>query len=330
MRVMITGANGFIGRGLALRLLADGVLCGQPIEALLLLDQDLSGFPEDKRIRRHFGSVTDAALIRRILADGIDVVFHLVSVPGGAAEADYELGYEVNLQASLELLHQLRNAARPPRLVYASSVAVYGADLPSRMDEASLSLPKLSYASHKLMVETQLTDLARRGEVDGIALRLPGVVARPRQPNGLKSAFMSDLLHAVAAGEPYTCPVSPQATAWWMSAHCCVDNLIHAAELRGAIASPIQQLPVLHLSIEQVLDALVGCFGEQHRALISYAPEPELEALFGSYPPLRTPQARALGFKHDGSASALIRNALNLSSSRRARRAVPTLAGSPT
>lgn len=330
MRVMITGANGFVGRGLAVRLLADGVLCGQPIEALLLLDQELSGFPEDRRLRRHFGSVTDTALIRRALADGIDVVFHLVSIAGGAAEANYQLGYEVNLQASLELLHQLRNSARPPRFVYASSVAVYGADLPVRMDELSSTVPKLSYATHKLMVETQLADLARRNEVDGIALRLPGIVARPRQPNGLKSAFMSDLLHAVAVGESYVCPVSAQATAWWMSARCCVDNLIHAAELQCELDSRIYQLPVLHLSIGQVLEALASCFGEQARELVSFAPEPALQALFGSYPPIRTPQARALGFRHDGSANALIRNALNLSSPRRSRRAASSLEGTPT
>lgn len=327
MRVMITGANGFVGRGLVLRLLADGVLRGQRIEALLLLDQALQGFPEDKRIRRHCGSVTDAALIRRVIADGVDVVFHLVSVPGGAAEANYQSGYEVNLQASLELLHQLRNAASPPRVVYASSIAVYGADLPARMDEAAACLPQLSYASHKLIVETQLVDLARRGEVDGVALRLPGIVARPRQSRGLKSAFMSDLLHALAAGEPYVCPVSAQATAWWMSARCCVDNLVHAAQLQGELATRVVQLPVLQLSIEQVRDALVACFGEQRRTLLSFAPEPELEALFGCYPPLRTPQAKAMGFHHDGSVAALLRNALDLPAAPRTRRPVPTLAG---
>ena len=327
MRVMITGANGFVGKSLAMRLLADGVLRGQPIEALLLLDQELDGFPEDRRLRRHYGSVTDAALIRRALADGIDVVFHLVSVPGGAAEQNYELSYEVNLQASLELLYQLRNAAKPPRLIYASSVAVYGAELPARMDEQSGTAPQLSYAAHKLMVETQLADLARRGDVDGISLRLPGIVARPCQPNGLKSAFMSDLLHAVAAGEPYVCPVSPQATSWWMSARCCIDNLVHASELQGALSASCCQLPVLHLSIEQVLDALESRFGDQARNRVSFSPDPELEALFGRYPPLRTPQARALGFRHDGSASMLIRNALNLSSPRRNSHAAPLLAG---
>lgn len=310
MRVMVTGANGFVGRELVRRLLDAGELRGQPIEALLLLDRELDGLPDDRRLRRHFGSVTDPALLRRALADGIDVVFHLVSIPGGAAEAQYELGYQVNLQASLELLQQLRSRERPPVLVYASSVAVYGGELPARMDESQPASPQLSYAAHKLMVETALSDLARRGEVDGRALRLPGIVARPREPNGLRSAFMSDLLHAYAAGEPYTCPVSPQATAWWMSARCCVDNLLHAAELRDPGAERVWQLPVLHLSIAQVLDALAATYGEANRERIAFAADAQLEALFGRLPPLRTPLARGLGFRHDGSAAALLRNAL--------------------
>ncbi|WP_275630053.1 NAD-dependent epimerase/dehydratase family protein [Pseudomonas sp. 273] len=312
MRVMVSGANGFVGRELVGRLLAQGELRGQRIEALLLLDQQLDGLPDDRRLRRHFGSITDPALLRRVLADGIDVVFHLVSVPGGAAEAQYELGYQVNLQASLELLQQLRNRERPPVLVYASSVAVYGGELPARMDEAQPARPQLSYAAHKLMVETALEDLARRSEVDGRALRLPGIVARPRQLNGLRSAFMSDLLHAYAAGEPYTCPVSPQATAWWMSARCCVDNLLHAAELESPGERRVWQLPVLQLSIAQVLDALAASFGEAHRERIAFEPDAQLEALFGRFPPLRTPHARALGFRHDGTAAALLRNALDL------------------
>lgn len=312
MRVMVTGADGFVGRRLVSRLLEQGTLRGRRIEALLLLDQQLDAAPVDGRVRRHCGSIADPALLRRALADGVDVVFHLVSVPGGAAEAQYELGYQVNLQASLELLQQLRDPARPPVLVYASSVAVYGAALPARMGEEQVPAPALSYGAHKRMVEIALQDLARRGEVDGRALRLPGIVARPRQPNGLRSAFMSDLLHAYAAGERYTCPVSAEACAWWMSLHCCVDNLVHAAELDPPGDARVWQLPVLHLSIAQVLDGLAACFGEAHRAGIRFEPDPRLEALFGAYPPLRTPVARELGFCHDGSVAGLLRNALDL------------------
>lgn len=312
MRVLITGANGFVGRELLRCLLARGSLRGQVIRSLLVLDTDVQGLPEDPRLRRHRGSVTDAALMRRVLADGIDVVFHLVSVPGGAAEERYETGYQVNLLASLELLDQLRNSARPPVLVYASSVAVYGADLPAKMNEQAELRPQLSYGAHKAMVERALVDLARRGEVDGRAVRLPGIVARPREPNGLRSAFMSDVLRAFAEGVDYCCPVSPQATAWWMSARCCVNNLIHAAELDAVGARQrVWQLPVLHLSIAQIIDALAANYGEQRRDLISFAPDTGLEALFGRLPPLKTPQARAAGFSHDGNVAALLRNALN-------------------
>lgn len=317
MRVMVTGANGFIGRALVSRLLALDELRGKRIEAVLLVDQQFDELPDDPRLRLHPGSICDAALLRRALADGIDVVFHLASVPGGAAEADYEEGYRVNLLASLELLEQLRHASSPAVLVYASSVAVYGENLPRRMDESCVTKPGLSYASHKLMVEAAVQDLSRRGLVDGRVLRLPGIVARPREPNGLRSAFMSDLLHACLAGEVYECPVSAEATAWWMSVQCGVDNLLHAARLQAPGPARVWQPPVLHLSVAQVLDALAACLGPASVAGVRFAPDPALEALFGRYPPLQTPGARRLGFRHDGSAAALLRNALHLVPHRR-------------
>lgn len=320
---MVTGAGGFLGRLLVQRLLERDQLRGRPVTTLVLLDRELEGFPTNSRLRQLCGSITDPAFLRRALADGIDVVFHLVSIPGGAAQQNYDLGQQVNLLASLELLDQLRNPGKPSVVVYASSVAVYGADLPARMDEQFAPRPALSYGTHKLMVEAQLDDLSRRGEIDGRALRLPGIVARPSEPNGLRSAFMSDLLHAVAGGQSYQCPVSADATAWWMSAACCVDNLLHAAELECVDEPRVWQLPVLHLAISEVVDALAETFGQECRTLLSYKPDAELEGLFGRYPPLRTPRARARGFRHDGSALTLVRQALNISQRPRRLRAAP-------
>ena len=249
--------------------------------------------------------------MRRALAGGVDVVFHLASIPGGLAERQYELGRQVNLDATLALLEQLREQPHAARVVFASSVAVYGAPLPALVDDATPLKPTLSYGAQKLIGEILVNDFSRRGWIDGIALRLPGIVARPPTPSGLLSAFMSDIFWALQAGKPFTCPVSPQAVAWWMSVHCCVDNLLHAAQLPSKQQGSTRAvaLPVLRLSISELVEALADMYGADRRTLVRYEPNEALEAGFGRYPPITTTTAEALGFGHDGTIANLIRNA---------------------
>lgn len=309
MRVLIIGANGLIGQALTNALVKMPTLRGENIQQLLLLDQTETQHPNLSWIKTYAGDLADAALLRRILADGIDIVFHLASVPGGLAEQEYELGYRVNLLGTLELLNQLRQHPCCPTLIYASSIAVYGSNLPNSMDEDYAPHPQLSYGSHKLMIETIIRDLGRRGELNGHALRLPGIVARPAQTSGLKSAFMSDLMRAVAAGRTYECPVSAEATAWWMSVKCCVENLVHTTELSAHSQYRIWQLPILHLSIRQVISTLCHVY-DQDPVLISFNPDTNLEALFGQYPPIMTSRAERAGFMHDVDAITLVSRAL--------------------
>ncbi|WP_317929546.1 NAD-dependent epimerase/dehydratase family protein [Halioxenophilus sp. WMMB6] len=309
MRVLIIGASGFIGRLLAESLIKDMTLNGKPVEQLLLLDRSLPDFPASKAIKCYSGDYSEPTLLRRILADAIDVVFHLASMPGVMAEQDYELGYRVNLQASLELLAQLRSKANCPTLIYASSIAVYGNNLPAGMDEGYVPRPVLSYGVHKLIIEQQLNDLTRRGEINGHALRLPVVVARSEQSEGLESAFMSDILRSLATGKHYRCPVSAQATAWWMSSPCCVENLKHAASLDAATSQSIWQLPVLRQSVAEVVSVASELY-QQDASLVTYAPEPNLEAQFGRFPAINTQAAQQAGFRHDGDLHKLISNAL--------------------
>lgn len=312
--VLVTGSEGFIAQVLVRRLLEEG-LGGQPISRLTAVDIAFpAAAPEDSRVRRVAGSVQNQAVQSEALREAPDVIFHLSSVPGGAAERDPDLGRQVNLDATLSLLENCRSLTRPPRFVYASSVAVYGEQLPDLMNEDTPPAPALTYGAHKLACEILLADAGRRGWVDGCSLRLPGVVARPGTGEGLMSSFMSQVFWRLANGEPIKIPVSAEATCWWMSVGACVDNLLHVAVMDSSkwSAQRCFQMPVLHLSIQQVVGGLERALGRPVADLVVYEPNPLIERLFGSSPPLRTPLAEAIGLRHDGDLSQLVQRAMRL------------------
>lgn len=311
MKVLVTGAGGFIGAQLVALLRATGRIGKQPVSALALADQRLGDVPPGALPLE--GDLGSERLVQRVRDFAPAVVFHLAAVPGGAAEADYALGRRVNLDATLALFEALADDGKPPVVVYASTIAVYGSSLPEVVGPETPPRPPLTYGAHKLACEILLADFARRGLLDGRSVRLPGIVARPRAPSGLASAFMSDILHALAAGEPFTCPVSPQATAWWMSAQCCAENLLHAAVMDVSQADPARAwpLPVLWLSMAQVIETCAALYGEDRRQLVQFAPQAGLENVFGRYPRLDDAPSRALGLHDDGSAEVLVRRALS-------------------
>ena len=235
------------------------------------------------------------------------MVYHLASVPGALAEREPALGRRVNLDATLDLFDRLAASGRRPRVVYASSVAVYG-DMDGRpIGVDSPARPTSTYGAHKRMTEIALSDHSRRGELSGIALRLPGLIARPGRSAGFGSAFMSELPRAYAAGNPYDCPVSPESAAWWMSAGCAARNLLRAASID--VCGEVQ-LPALRLSVGEIVDVLSDLFGPDRRSLISFKPDERIEALFGRFPKLSTARDEALGFADDGSSITLIKEAL--------------------
>lgn len=313
MRALVTGANGFVGSALVRRLLRDGVATTGDVTELLLVDQQIDAIPADARVTVINGDFGTPHTLDAVLSKPVDLVFHLASVPGAQAEANRDLGDRINLHGTLALFECL--AKQPsvhgtvPRVVFASSVAVYGVPLPSHMDEHSAVHPTISYGVHKLVGEQLLADWTRRGSVDGRSLRLPGIVARPGLSLGHGSAFMSAIFRVAQHGQPYVCPVSPSATAWWMSRACCVDNLVHAARLSsdGLHAERVWTPPVLRWEVGALVDALTHRFGPMQ---ISYAPEDGIERLFGRQPPLIDRRAVAAGFQHDGTVEALIERAL--------------------
>jgi D-erythronate 2-dehydrogenase len=313
VRIAVTGAGGFVGTALVERLASDGRLPGARIGEIVAVDARLPAFAS-RCVRAVEGDLTDAAFRRELLSEPIDVLFHLAAVPGGAAAANYRLGWMVNVEAVVGLFELLAGYRLPPRVVFSSSIGVFGVPLPSdKVDDETLPIPTMSYGAQKLIGETLLADFARRGLIDGISVRLPGIVARPRQIGGHLSAYMSNIFHALAAGEAFSCPVSGDATSWFMSRERVVDNLIHAAGLPAdALGRRTFNLPALRLSMTEVVEGIGTALGRSVGHLVTFASDAALEAQFGAYPPLFTPIADALGFAHDGDAASLVRRALDL------------------
>jgi len=318
MRVLITGAGGFIGRGLTAAVLAGG-LNAPGIDELVLVDMDLSNLPVNEHdnipTTRIQGSIGDNPVLEQVFARPVDVVFHLAGITSGAAQENLALGLRVNVQGTMALMEALRRQQTSPaqRLVFASSIAVFGAPLPDAVNDDTPLEPILSYGCQKRMMELLIADYARRGYVDGRSIRFSGVIARPPQKQKALSAFSSDILQALAANRPYVCPVSKEATVWLVSHFCAITQLLAAAKIPAGQwpASRAVTLPALRVTMSELVAALERYLGQKRAHLVQWVPDPELEAQFGRWPVLATGTADKLGFRHDGSVDALVAQALS-------------------
>ena len=304
MVTVVTGAAGFVGRTLVAALLNRG-------DTVVALDIAVDVLTPHKRLHVIAGDLGDATVRTAALAQGCDALVHLATVPGGAAEADPAASRRINVDAMYDLLLEA-TAVGCPRLVYASSIAVFGDPLPvAGVDDATPLAPRLVYGGHKAMMETAVTMMTHRGALDGVTVRLPGILARPAGPSGLKSAFMSDVFHALRAGRRFTCPVSAEAWIWAESLPCVVGNLIHAIDLDGALLPRTRAvtLPALRIRMADLVAEVARQCGASPD-LVDYAPDAGLEAAFGAHPPLATPAAEAAGFRSDGDLPTLVARAL--------------------
>lgn len=301
MTTLVTGAGGFVGRELVRRLLAEG-------RAVTGLDTQAGGIPEGARAIA--GDLGDAAVRADALA-GVEAIVHLATVPGGAAEADPALSRRINVDAMYDLM--LEAAALRPglRFVFASSIAVFGDSLPALVDDDTPLSPKMIYGGHKAMMEQAVAMYSNRGMIDGVTLRLPGILARPKGPSGLKSAFMSDLFHALRVGEAFTCSVSAEGTIWAQSVARCAGNLADALSLESALLPPGRAvtLPALRVTLGALVEEVAAHCGADP-GLVTYAPDAALEAAFAAQPPLSTPAAEHAGLAHDGELAKLVASAL--------------------
>lgn len=303
--ILVTGAGGFVGRSLTERLMDRG-------DRVVALDAQWRNAIDGPLLRHVAGPLESATVRATALDENVEGVIHLATVPGGAAEQDPAASRRVNIDAMYDLLDDLAATGTRPRFVYASSIAVLGDPLPAGgVDDATPLVPRMVYGAHKAMMEIALALESHRGSVDGVSLRLPGILARPAAPSGMKSAFMSDLFHALLAKRHFVCPVSRDATIWAQSIECCVDNFVHALDFDTSSLPPARAvtLPALRMQIGELADVIGRACGT-NPALVDYECDAALEATFGAYPPLTTGAVDAAGFVHDGDIAALVARVL--------------------
>jgi D-erythronate 2-dehydrogenase len=299
VRVVITGGCGFLGRRVALRLMER-----TDLDELVLFDNATSALPlpEDRRLGLVTGDIADRATVRGVISPGTSSVFHLAAVVSGEAEADTDLGYRVNLDGTRAVLDACRALGTCPRVVFASSLAVYGGVLPPTVGEDTPLTPQTSYGTQKAIGELLVSDYSRKGFVNGRALRLPTVVVRPGRPNRAASTFASSMIREPLSGREAVCPVSPDTMMALASPRRVVDALLHAHDLPAAAfgTSRSLQLPGFSVAVGEMADAVRRAGGKEAYTRIRWEPDPLIERIVSGWPQaLAAPRAAALGFAAD-------------------------------
>ena len=316
MRVVITGGTGMIGRRIALRLLEAGELIGPKgraaeIKELVLFDVAAPALPlpEDRRLSVVTGDIADPALMRRLIAPGTDSVFHLAAIVSGEAEANTDIGYRVNLDGTRAVLEACRALGSVPRVVFASSLAVYGGDLPGEVSEAVPLTPQTSYGSQKAMGELMVNDYSRKGYIDGRSLRLPTIIVRPGRPNRAASTFASSIIREPLTGVDAVCPVAPGAMMPAMSPRRVVEAFLRAHDLAGSAlgCNRALQLPGISPSVQDMVDALRRAAGDAAVARIKWQADPVIQKIVAGWPRgIDGRRAEGLGITADASMDAII------------------------
>lgn len=317
MKVLITGGAGFLGRRLARKLLERAELTGpngvkQRIDELVLLDVAKGGDLQSSNIRvtALVGDIADRAVLERAIDTDTAAIFHLAAIVSGQAEADFELGMRINLDASRLLLDVCRARGHRPRVVFTSSVAVYGGALPDIVQDDTALNPQSSYGVQKAIAELLLADYTRRGFVDGRVLRLPTISVRPGRPNAAASSFASGIVREPLNGEEAVCPVPLDTRLWLLSPRRAIDALIAGWELASEQLGNRRtlNLPGISVSVDEMIAALREVAGAAAARRIRYDEDERIVKIVGSWPGRwDTSRAEQLGLRGDATFADVIR-----------------------
>ncbi len=312
MHVLVIGAAGMVGRKLVARLAADGTVAGRPIARMTLSDVVMPEAPATDRIpvETRVDDLAAEGVAEALVKDAPEVIFHLAAIVSGEAELDFDKGYRVNLDGTWRLLEAIRARGHAPRVVFTSSIAVFGAPFPDPIPDDFHHTPLTSYGAQKAAGELLLADYTRKGMLDGIGIRLPTIVVRPGRPNKAASGFFSGIIREPLAGEEAVCPVDPSVKHWVASPRSAVGFLLHAAAIDGDTVGPRRNLtmPGLAVTVGEMIAALRRVAGEAVAARVRFEPDPFIEGIVAGWPRAFAPErARALGFRAEDDFEEIIR-----------------------
>lgn len=316
MHILIIGAAGMIGRKLASAIVANGEINGRAVERLTLADVVMPETPAG-----YSGAATTLSTdlsgqgaAEKLIAERPDLIFHLAAIVSGEAEADFEKGYRVNLDGTRCLFEAIRleglKAPYCPKVVFTSSIVVYGEPLPATIEDTYFIAPLTSYGTQKAIGELLLADYSRRGFFDGIGIRLPTISIRPGKPNQAASGFFSSILREPLIGMEAVLPVEDNVRHWFASPRAATRFLLHAAKIDTAPLGSRRSLtmPGLAATVGEEIEALRRTAGEKAVRLIRREPNAAVAKIISGWPrAFNAKRASALGFRAETSFDEIIR-----------------------
>lgn len=316
MHILIIGAAGMVGRKLTQKLVADGNLGGQPVDAFTLVDVVTPDAPEGfpGKVALETVDMSEPGTAERLIAGRPDVIFHLAAIVSGEAELDFDKGYKINLDGTRYLFDAVRIAngqdGYKPRIVFTSSIAVFGAPLPYPIPDEFHTTPLTSYGTQKAICELLLSDYSRRGFFEGIGIRLPTICIRPGKPNKAASGFFSNILREPLVGQEAVLPVGDDVRHWHASPRSAVGFLLHGATIDVDRVGPRRNLsmPGLSATVGEQVEALRRVAGDKAVSLIRREPDEMIIRMCAGWAPgFEAKRARELGFTAENSFDEIIR-----------------------
>lgn len=314
MHILIIGGAGMVGAKLTNRLVAEGHLGGKTVSALTLQDVVVPTAPANAAfpVVTLQGDLSTPGEAERLIASKPDVIFHLAAIVSGEAEADFDKGYRINLDGTRFLFDAIRGigGGYRPRVVFTSSIAVFGAPFPEAIPDDYFTTPLTSYGTQKAIGELLLSDYSRRGIFDGIAIRLPTICVRPGKPNKAASGFFSNIIREPLNGLEAVLPVSEDVCHWHASPRSAVGFLIHAATIDLDVVGPRRAItmPGLAVTVGEQIEALRKVAGDAVVARIRREPDETIIRIVAGWPrKFDATRAGELGFRAEATFEEIIR-----------------------